>query len=94
VKAYQYIEKNPAAGARIEYELNPTAVNLQVAIKASEVMAKSYLLSPQGTIGVQTASMWEKFGSFLYKQGAFVDANGNKLTQEPNWSKFMTNKFL
>jgi hypothetical protein len=38
--------------------------------------------------------MWEKFGSFLYKQGAFVDANGNKLTQEPNWSKFMTNKFL
>ncbi|MGA2970013.1 MAG: ABC transporter substrate-binding protein [Acidimicrobiales bacterium] len=94
VKAYQYIEKNPAAGARIEYELNPTAVNLQVAIKASEVMAKSYLLSPQGTIGVQTASMWEKFGSFLYKQGAFVDANGNKLTKDLNWSSFMTNKFL
>ena len=94
VKAYQYIEKNPAAGARIEYELNPTAVNLQVAIKASQVMAKSYLLSPQGTIGVQTASMWGKFGDFLYKQGAFVDANGKKLTHEPNWSKFMTNKFI
>jgi hypothetical protein len=57
-------------------------------------MAKSYLLSPQGTIGVQTSSTWEKFGNFLYKQGAFVDANGNKLTHEPNWSKFMTNKFI
>jgi ABC-type nitrate/sulfonate/bicarbonate transport system substrate-binding protein len=94
VKAYQYIEKNPAAGARIEYEMNPTAVNLKVAIKASEAMAKTYLLSPQGTIGVQTASMWQNFGSFLYKRGAFVNGTGKKLTQDPDWSKFMTNKYL
>jgi ABC-type nitrate/sulfonate/bicarbonate transport system substrate-binding protein len=94
VKAYQYIEKNPAKGARIEYEMNPTAVNLKVAIEASEAMAKTYLLSPQGTIGAQTASMWQNLGSFFYKRGVFVNANGKNLTHEPDWSKFMTNQYL
>jgi ABC-type nitrate/sulfonate/bicarbonate transport system substrate-binding protein len=94
VEAYQYIEKNPVAGAKIEYELNPTAVNLQVAEKSSEVMAKSYLLSPQGTIGVQTASMWNELGTFFYKAGAFTGPNGKKLTKNPNWASFMTNKYL
>jgi len=94
VRAYTYIKNNPAAGARIEYEMNPTAVNLTVAIKSSAAMAKSYLVSPSGQIGVQSAATWQAFGSFLYKRGAFTNSSGQKLTHDLNWGSFMTNKFL
>lgn len=94
VRAYQYIEKNPAQGAKIEYEMNPTAVNETVAVKSSEVMAKSYLLSPSGQIGVQTAAMWQRMGNFFFRSGALTDSSGHKLTHDLNWASFITNKYL
>jgi ABC-type nitrate/sulfonate/bicarbonate transport system substrate-binding protein len=94
VRAYQYIEHNPVGGARIEYEMNKSAVNLLVAERSSQVMAKSYLLSPSGQIGVQSPSVWQNFGNFLYHRGVFVNASGHKLTSDLNWAKFMTNKYL
>lgn len=94
VRAYTYIKSNPAQGARIEYEMNPTAVNLNVAIKSSEAMAKSYLVGPSGQIGEQNAATWEAFGTFLYKRGAFTDSSGQKLTHNLDWGSFMTNKYL
>jgi ABC-type nitrate/sulfonate/bicarbonate transport system substrate-binding protein len=94
VRAYTFIKNNPAEGARIEYEMNPTAVNLNVAIKSSEAMAKSYLVGPSGQIGVQTPQTWQAFGTFLYKRGAFTSSTGQKLTHNLDWASFMTNKYL
>jgi ABC-type nitrate/sulfonate/bicarbonate transport system substrate-binding protein len=94
VRAYTFIKNNPAEGARIEYEMNPTAVNLNVAIKSSEAMAKSYLTGPSGQIGVQDPQTWQAFGTFLYNRGAFTNASGQKLTHNLDWGSFMTDKYL
>jgi len=93
-KAYTYILKNPAQGARIEADLNPNAVFLPAAIKSSEAMAKSFLLSPNGQVGVQDLQMWENYGNFLVHSGVLTGPDGQKLTDPPDWSTFFTNKYL
>jgi len=94
VRAYTYILHNPAEGARIEYEMNPAAVNLPVAIKSSEAMAKSYLVGPSGQIGVENPAWFQKMGDFFYQRGVFTNSSGQKLTHNLNWASFMTNKYL
>jgi ABC-type nitrate/sulfonate/bicarbonate transport system substrate-binding protein len=93
-RAYEYILKNPTQGAQIEADLNPSAVDLPAAIESSQAMAKQFLLSPTGMVGVQTAAMWDGYGSFLYKAGVLTDSAGHKLSSEPNWASYFTNQYL
>lgn len=93
-EAYQYIEKNPTEGARIEAELNPNAVYLPAAIKSSKVMASTFLLAPTGNVGVMNAKTWDGYTNFLYKAGVLENSSGKPLTAPLNLSTFWTNKYV
>jgi ABC-type nitrate/sulfonate/bicarbonate transport system substrate-binding protein len=93
-QAYEYIEKNPAQGARIEAQLNPNAVYLPAAIKSSKVMAKTFLLSPTGHVGVMKAKTWRGFTTFLYQAGVLENASGQPLSSPLNLSKYWTNQYV
>jgi hypothetical protein len=58
------------------------------------MLSENYMLDDNGEFGRQTQEQWDALGAFLFEAGLLVDADGNALTQEPDWNQYFTNDYL
>ncbi|WNM24070.1 ABC transporter substrate-binding protein [Demequina capsici] len=94
-KGYEYAAENPDEAAQILIDQNPDVLTEpELVTKSQELISSDYLLDADGAVGTQTASMWSDLGSFYFDNGLLADADGNVLTEEPDWSGFYTNDLI
>lgn len=65
----------------------------ELARASSRLLAEQYMLDDNGNFGTQTLERWTDFPRFLYEIGGLADADGNALTEEPDYSTFFTNEY-
>jgi len=94
-KGYEYATEHPAEAAKILVDANPdTLKNPELVSESEALLAKDYRKDAQGRIGRLDPQIWRKYGAFLYDNGLLVDADGKKLTTQPDWTAFYTNDYL
>ncbi|MFD2758676.1 ABC transporter substrate-binding protein [Gulosibacter faecalis] len=86
---------DPAAAAEILQEQNADVLtDLDFLVESQELLASDYMLDEHGEFGGQTLEQWTELGEFLLDEGLLVDANGDPITEAPDWSEFFTNAYL
>lgn len=94
-QGYVYAAAHPDEAAKILVDANPSALkNPELVKESEELLAKDYRKDDQGRIGYQDAAVWQKYGEFLYANGLLTNADGKKLTTEPDWTTFYSNAYL
>lgn len=96
-RGYAYAAQNPARAADLLIEANPDTLGTakELVHRSAELMAKDgYLVSKDREIGSSNPDAWKKFGSFLFEGGFLTDSKGRAVKQEPDWSKYYTDKYL
>ncbi|MBZ5739497.1 ABC transporter substrate-binding protein [Nocardioides mangrovi] len=94
-KGYEYAQANPDDAAQILIDQNKDVLtNTDLVMKSQEMLAADYMLDDDGKFGTQTEEQWAALGKYYYDQGLLTDANGDALTEEPDWSTFFTDEYL
>lgn len=96
-RGYAYADEHPAEAAELLLKANPDTLG-----KSKElVRASMQLIADEGyfradglEIGAANPAFWDEFGTFLLDGGFLVDANGEKLTEQPDWSEYYTDEYL
>ena len=69
--------------------------NPQLVTESQQLLASGgYLKNAKGQVGTQDPAYWKRYGGFLFTNGLLADAQGAKLTTEPDWTTYWTNDFL
>ena len=66
----------------------------ELARASSRLLADDFMLDDGGNFGTQTLERWTDFPRFLFETGGLADENGDALTEEPDYNRFFTNRFL
>ncbi|GAA3640250.1 ABC transporter substrate-binding protein [Kineosporia mesophila] len=95
-KGYSYSAAEPEKAADLLVQANPTQLKDADLVRASQKLlaGDGYLNTEEGHVGVQDETFWKNYGSFLYENGLLTDADGKKLTAEPDWTQYYTNAYL
>lgn len=94
-KGYAYAAKNPDKASALLIKANRSVLTNTELVKQSErLLAKEYYLAADGSVGGQSAKRWQDYTHFQFKAGLLSDANGKKLTKEPDASAFFTTTYL
>ncbi|WP_234996359.1 ABC transporter substrate-binding protein [Demequina sp. NBRC 110054] len=94
-EGYEYAAANPDEAAQILMDENPDVLTEEELVTLSqEMLSADYLLDDSGAVGTQTEEMWADLGSFYYDAGLLADADGNVLTEEPDWTSFYTTDLI
>jgi ABC-type nitrate/sulfonate/bicarbonate transport system substrate-binding protein len=95
-RGFEDVIADPEGTADVLVEQNPDSLgeSQELARASSTLLAENYMLDADGNFGTQTLELWTEFPSFLYGLGLLVDANGDALTAEPDYSTFFTNDYL
>jgi ABC-type nitrate/sulfonate/bicarbonate transport system substrate-binding protein len=94
-EGYEYAIQHPGDAAKLLMQAAPKG-----SFDDTELVTKSQAyLSPlyapgEKCWGTQSAAAWTNYPRFMFDHHAILDANGNPVTQEPNYSAAFTNKFL
>lgn len=93
---YKFAADHPVDAAKLMVAANKSSFkNPKLVTDSQLLLAKGgYLTTPDGKVGVQSASQWEKYGHFLFANKLLSGPNGKPLKAEPNWSQFWTNRYL
>jgi len=93
-KGYQYAADSPQDAAQILMDANPgTFEDTALVTESQQMLADSYLKDDDGVVGTQSADTWEGFSGFLYSCGVLTDADGNPLTEEPDYADWWTDEY-
>lgn len=93
-KGYQFAADSPDEAAQILMDANPgTFEDTDLVTESQQLLAKSYLKDDDGVVGTQTADTWEGFSDFLFQAGVLADADGNTLTEAPDYSTWWTDDY-
>ncbi|WP_083979675.1 ABC transporter substrate-binding protein [Demequina salsinemoris] len=88
-EGYEYAAENPDEAAQILIDANPDVLTEEdLVLQSQEMISADYLLDDNGEVGTQTEAMWADLGAFYYENGLLADADGNALTEEPDWTEF------
>lgn len=95
-RGYEYAADHPREAAKILIDANPGVFeNPELVYRSATVLARdSYLKGPDGEVGVNQPELWDDFGAFLFEKGLLVDADGERVTSEPDWATAYTNDYL
>ena len=94
-RGYTYAAQNPDKAAALLIKANRSVLTNPALVEQSEkLLAQQYYRAPGGGIGVQDRAIWQAYTDFQFKNGLLVDANGKKLTAEPDPSTFFTSAYL
>lgn len=95
-RGYAYAAENPSAAADLLIQANPDTLGAATDLvhASAELMAEQYLVAQGRPIGAADPEFWRSFGAFLFQGGFLIDAQGNPVTAEPDWSEYFTNEFL
>lgn len=94
-KGWEFAAENPREAAQILIDANPgTFTEPELVFRSAELQAEKYLLDENGEFGKFTLEKWTPYARFLFEEGILTDAEGNPITEEPDWSEYFTNEFL
>lgn len=96
-KGFQYAIDNPDEAADLLIEANPDVLGTasELVHKSAELMATDgYYYADGVTVGAAVPEYWNELGDYIVKVGYLVDANGDKITESPDWSEYYTNEFV
>jgi ABC-type nitrate/sulfonate/bicarbonate transport system substrate-binding protein len=94
-QGYEYAQENPEDAAQILIDQNQDVLtNTELVMESQKMLAADYMLDADGSFGTQTEEQWAELGRFFFEEGLLTDANGDALTEEPDWSSFFTNDYL
>lgn len=96
-RGYEYAAENPEEAAQLLIDENSDIlVGVEELVLASaQLLADDGYLVTEGTpAGFQNEEFWSGFGAFLLENELLSDANGNTLTEAPDWNEYFTNEFL
>ncbi len=94
-KGYEFAAENPEEAAQLLVEANPgTFSDDELVTESQAVLSKDYLVSETGTVGTQTSEKWSGYADFLFEKEILADADGETITERPDWSTYFTNDYL
>ncbi|WP_159499044.1 ABC transporter substrate-binding protein [Microbacterium sp. 18062] len=94
-RGYEDAIEDPAGTAAILQEENADVLtDLDFLIESQEMLSENYMLDENGEFGYQTEEQWSELGTFLFDAGLLVDADGDPLAEEPDWSEYFSNEYL
>lgn len=94
-EGYEYAAANPEESAAILMEQNSDVLTEEeLVVQSQEMLSADFYTDDEGLVGTQTEAMWADFGSFYYEAGLLADADGNVLTEEPDWTTFFTTELI
>lgn len=97
VHGFELAESNPDAASSILIEENPGVfdANPNLPLASARFLAEGrYYVDEQARVGAQTLEQWQGYSGFLYDQGLLYDADGERLTEPPDYAALFTNDFL
>ncbi len=95
-RGYEYAAAHPDAAAKILIAADPTGLGTQTKLvtESAQLLARSYYLDAAGYAGPQTEAEWAGYGNLMFDAGALTNANGARITTQPDWSTYFTNAYL
>ncbi|MHA6758210.1 ABC transporter substrate-binding protein [Streptacidiphilus sp. PAMC 29251] len=94
-RGYTYAAEHPVEAAGLLVKANKSVLTNPALVEQSEkLLAQQYYRAADGSIGTQTSAVWQNYTDFQFKNGLLIDANGKKLTAEPDVSQFFTTAYL
>jgi ABC-type nitrate/sulfonate/bicarbonate transport system substrate-binding protein len=92
-RGYDYCVDHPDEAASLLIAGSDGALTNEALVKASlkELIDGHYLKTADGRSGMIDPAMAQSMGDFLYKHGILVDAQGLRLTAEPDFADYYTN---
>lgn len=96
-RGYAYAAEHADEAADLLIAANPDTLGTakELVHRSAELMAgDGYLVADGRAIGTADPEAWDEFGHFLFEGGFLVDAEGEKVTDEPDWSTYYTDEFL
>jgi len=95
VKGWEWAQQNPDESAKILIDSNPGVfTNEDLVYESNKLLADKYWLDPNGQFGCQNLDTWTKYPTFLYENKVLKDADGNDLTNPPDFASLYTNDYL
>lgn len=95
-KGYAYAAEHPDKAADLLIDANPDTLGTasDLVHESAQLLADDYLTAPGRNIGEANSESWSEFGEFLFDRGLLVDANGKKVTSQPDWSAYYSNDYV
>ena len=95
-RGYAYAAEHPGEAADILIEATASMLANDALIRASmaALVEGNYLKGDDGAVGTIDPAKVEAIGSFLFEAGILRDADGDALTEEPDFSGWFTNEYL
>lgn len=97
-KGYEFTQENPDEAGDILIAANPdvfsTEEGTELVHLSQEKISGEYMLDESGNFGAMTQERWDALGEWLLENGLLADADGNPLTEAPDWSQYFTNEYL
>lgn len=96
-RGYEYAAQNPDEAADILIDADPDTLGTaeELVHRSMQVLVdEDYLVAPEREIGTADPVAWEEFGAFLFSGEFLTDAEGDVVTEEPDWTEYYTDEFL
>ena len=94
-RGYEFATENPEESGQILIDENPGAFSEEeLVFKSQDLLSSEFYPDADGAFGTQTLEQWTAYSKFLYDEGLFTDADGDALTEEPDYAPFFTNDYI
>jgi ABC-type nitrate/sulfonate/bicarbonate transport system substrate-binding protein len=94
-QGYEFAMENPEESGQILIDENPGAFSEEeLVFQSQDLLSSEFYPDASGEFGTQTLEQWTAYSKFLYDSGLLTDADGNALTEEPDYSTFFTNDYI
>lgn len=95
-RGYEHAVENPSEAAGILIAANKDALTDPALIDASlkALLEGHYLRTAEGVIGTISSAKVEAIGDYLFSSGILRDADGNVITDRPDFPAYFTNQYL
>lgn len=96
-RGFELAASDPDGAAAMLVDENPGVfdANPDLPLASARFLAEGgYYVDDEGRVGRQTLEKWQGYSGFLYDQQLLYDADGERLTEPPDYAALFTNDFL
>lgn len=95
-RGYEFAAQNPKEAGQLLIDANPDvlASSEELVQQSLEVLSQDGMFVSDGVVtGSVNPQVWQNYGQFLIDNDILTDAEGNPVTEAPNWAEYYTNEF-